>query len=140
VETVERPSTLGHQVFTPLRKEAQHFGAGLRIDGCQALVTPSGQRGGEGVQSIVLAGVASEAREHTHPCRKLGRHVHHRLVGCYQPLGQVPTKATSVLYRPTTLREPLRPAFEGSQASTVLQEASTLEELAGALIHHRGGD
>jgi hypothetical protein len=43
VETVERPSTLGHHVFTPLRKEAQHFGADLRIDGCQALVTLSGQ-------------------------------------------------------------------------------------------------
>ena len=41
------------------------------------------QGGGEGIEPIVLAGVA--AREHPHPCRELGRHVHHRLAACCQP-------------------------------------------------------
>jgi hypothetical protein len=39
------------------------------------------ERGGEGMEAVVLAGVASEAREHPHPCRKLGWHVHHRPAG-----------------------------------------------------------
>jgi hypothetical protein len=31
------------------------------------------ERGGEGIGPVVLASVASEAREHPHPCRELGR-------------------------------------------------------------------
>ncbi len=49
-------------------------------------------------------------------------------------------KAASVLHRPTTLGEPARPAFEGPQAGAVLQEASTLEELADGFVDHRDGD
>jgi len=52
----------------------------------------------------------------------------------------VSTEAASVLDGPTTLGEPFRPAFESSQAGAVLQEGSTLEELAGNFVHHRGGD
>ena len=40
------------------------------------------------------------------------------------------TEASGVLYGPTTLGEPPRPAFEGPQADAVLREAGTLEELA----------
>ena len=41
------------------------------------------------------------AREHPHPRRKLGRHVHHGFAGRYQPPRQVPTEAAGVLYGPT---------------------------------------
>ncbi len=50
METVERPGTLGHQVFAPFGKEAQHLRFGLGIDRRQLLVAPGGQRGGEGIQ------------------------------------------------------------------------------------------
>ena len=73
----------------------------------------------------ISQGVAG--REHPHPCRKLGRHVHHTLTGRCQPPCQMPTEAAGGLHRPTTLGEPLRPAFEGPQAGAVVQEASTLE-------------
>jgi hypothetical protein len=53
------------------------------------LVAPGSQCGGQGIETIILAGVAT--REHSHPRRKLGWHVHHRLAGRCQPLGQVPT-------------------------------------------------
>jgi hypothetical protein len=89
VEAVERPGTLGHQVFAPLGKEAQHLRADLRIDRRQLLVARGGQGGSEGIEPIVLAGVAS--REHPHPRRKLGRHIHYGLAGRCQPPRQVPT-------------------------------------------------
>ena len=38
-------------------------------------------------------------REHPHPRRKLGRHVHHRLARGSQPPRQVPTQTTGVLHR-----------------------------------------
>src|SRR5215208_1411253 len=50
------------------------------------------------------------------------------------------TEAAGVLYRPTALGEPFRPALESSQAGAVLQEASTLEELAHGFVNHRDGD
>jgi hypothetical protein len=78
------------------------------------LVAPGGQRGGEGVQPIVLSGVA--AREHPHARRELGGHVHHRLAGRCQPLGQVFAETSGVLDGPTTLAQPFRPTFEGPQA------------------------
>jgi hypothetical protein len=71
------------------------------IHGRQPLLTRGGQRGGEGVEPVVLARVAS--REHPHPCRKLGLHLHHRLARARQPLRQVPTEASGVLHRPTAL-------------------------------------
>ena len=67
------------------------------IHGRQPLLARGGQRGGEGVEPVVLARVAS--REHPHPCRKLGRHLHHRLARARQPLRQVPTEASGVLHR-----------------------------------------
>jgi hypothetical protein len=52
----------------------------------------------------------------------------------------VPTEAASVLYRPTALGEPLRPAFEGSQAGAVMWEVSMLDEPAYGFVDHRDGD
>jgi hypothetical protein len=52
----------------------------------------------------------------------------------------MPTEAASVLHRPTALGVPLRPAFEGPQAGAVLQEASTLDELAQGFVYHRDGE
>src|SRR5215207_3192992 len=114
VQAVERPGTLGHQVLAPLVKQAQHLRGGLGIDRRQPLVARGGQGGSEGVEPVVLAGVA--AREHPHPRRKLRRHVHHGFAGRCQPPCQVPTEAAGVLHRPTTLGEPFRPALEGPQA------------------------
>ena len=37
MEAVERPGTLGHQVFAPLGKEAQHLRFGLGIDRCDLI-------------------------------------------------------------------------------------------------------
>ena len=77
VKAVERPGALCNQVFAPLGKQAQHFRGGFGIYGRQAFVARGGQGGGEGLELIVLAGVA--AREQPHSRRELGRHVHHRL-------------------------------------------------------------
>ncbi len=75
VEAVERPGALGHQVLAPLGKESKHLRANLGSERCQPLVARSGQRGGQGIEPIVLlAGVA--CREHPNPCRELRRHVH----------------------------------------------------------------
>src|SRR3712207_5761859 len=41
------------------------------------------------------------AREHPYARRELGRHVHHRLAGRCQPLGQVSAETTGILDRPT---------------------------------------
>ena len=43
-------------------------------------------------------------------------------------------EAAGVLYGPTTLWEPFRPAFEEPQARAVLREGSTLEELACGFV------
>jgi hypothetical protein len=56
-----------------------------------------------------------------------------------QPPRQVPTESAGVLYGPTALGEPLRPAFEGSQAGAILREASTLEELAFGFVDRGDG-
>jgi hypothetical protein len=138
VEAVERPCALRHQVLAPLGEQAQHLRFGLWIDRRQPLVARGGQRGGEGIDPVVLAGVAG--REHPHPCRKLGRHVHHKLAGRRQPHRQVPTEATGVLHSPTALGEPFRPAFEAPQAGAVLREASTLDELAFGFGDRSDGD
>jgi len=68
VQAVERSGKLGDLVFAPLRKETQHLRSSLGIDRRQPIVAPGGQRGGEGIDPVVLAGVASEAREHPHAC------------------------------------------------------------------------
>jgi hypothetical protein len=52
----------------------------------------------------------------------------------------VPTEPARVLYGPTTLGEPLRPALEAPQAGAVLREASTLDELAFGFVDRRYGD
>src|SRR5215212_9065389 len=49
------------------------------------------------------------------------------------------TEPAGVLYRPTPLGEPLRPALEGPQAGAILRKASTLEELACVFLDHRDG-
>ncbi len=49
------------------------------------------------------------------------------------------SEATSVLHRPTTLWEPLSPAFEGPQTGAIPWEGGTLDELAD-LVEHRDGD
>ena len=49
-------------------------------------------------------------------------------------------EAASVLYRPTALGEPLRPAFEGSQAGAVMWEVSMLDEPAYGFVEHCDGD
>jgi hypothetical protein len=67
--------------------------------GRQPVVARGGQGGGQGIEAVVLAGVASEAREHPHPCRKLRRHVHYGLTGRRQPHRQMPTEAPGVLHR-----------------------------------------
>jgi anti-anti-sigma regulatory factor len=79
MQAVERSGTLGHQVLASLRKQAQHLRAILGIYRRQPLVARGGQGSSEGIEAVVLAGVASEAREHAHARRKLRRHVHHRL-------------------------------------------------------------
>src|SRR5829696_6303982 len=94
--------------------------------------------GPEGIDPVVLAGVA--AREHSNPRRKLGRHVHHGFTSRYQPPRQVPTETAGVLYGPTALGGPFRPAFEGSQASAVLGEAGVIEELACGFVDRGDGD
>jgi hypothetical protein len=53
VQAVERPGSLGHQVFAPLGKQAQHLRADLEIDRRQPLVARGGQRGGQGIEPIV---------------------------------------------------------------------------------------
>jgi hypothetical protein len=45
-----------------------------------------------------------------------------------------PTEPAGVLYGPTPLCEPFRPAFEAPQSGAVLREASTLEELACGFV------
>src|SRR5215208_7590478 len=55
------------------------------------------------------------------------------------PLGAYP-EAASVLYGPTTLAEPFRPSFEGSQAGAVLREVGTLEELAFGFVERSHGN
>src|SRR5215217_6321542 len=95
-------------------------------------------RSGEGIEAVVLAGVAG--RKHPHPCRKLGQHIHHGLAGGCQPPRQVPTEAAGVLHRPPPLGEPFGPAFEGPQAGAALREASTLEELAFGFVDCRYGE
>src|SRR5829696_1832678 len=52
----------------------------------------------------------------------------------------MPTEATGVLHRPTTLGEPFRPALEGSQTGAALREGRTLEEFAGGLVDRGDGD
>jgi hypothetical protein len=51
----------------------------------------------------------------------------------------MPTEAASVLHRPTTLGEPFRPALESPQSGAVVQEGSTLDELAEDFFHRRDG-
>jgi hypothetical protein len=51
----------------------------------------------------------------------------------------VPAEAAGILYRPTTLGEPFRPALEGSQAGAVLREGRTLDELAYGLVDRGDG-
>ncbi len=79
VKAVERPGTLCNQGFAPLGKQAQHFRGGFGIYGRHPFVARGRKRGGEAIEAFVLAGVASEAREHPNPRGELGRHVHHRL-------------------------------------------------------------
>jgi hypothetical protein len=50
---------------SPLGKQAQRFGCGFGVYRGQSLVARGGQRGGQGIDLVVLAGVASEAREST---------------------------------------------------------------------------
>src|SRR5215211_2126385 len=119
-EAVERSGTL------------EHLRAILGMYRRQPLVARGGQRGGQGIELVVLAGVA--AREHAHPRRKLRRHVRHGLAGRRQPHRQVTTEAAGVLYGPTPLEEPFCPALESPQAVAVLREASTLEELAFGFV------
>jgi hypothetical protein len=52
----------------------------------------------------------------------------------------VATEAAGVLHRPTTLGEPLRPAFEGLQAGAVLRETRALDELARGFVDSGDGD
>ena len=96
VEAIERPGALCNQVFAPLGKQAQHLRANLGIYRRQEHVARGCQGGGEGIDPIVLAGVAG--RKHSNPRRKLRRHVHHEFAGRYQPPRQVPTETASVLY------------------------------------------
>ena len=116
---LERPGTLGHQVLAPLGEQAQHLRGGLGIDLRQSPVARGGQGGGEGVEPVVLAGVASEAREHPHPRRELGGHVHHGLAGGHQPPRQVPTS------RP--------PAFSTAQRRSGNRSAQRSRRLVPAL-------
>ena len=141
MQAVERPGTLGHQIFAPFREQAQHLRFGLGIDRRQPLVARGGQRGGEGIEPIVLAGVASEAREHPHPCRKLGWHVHHGFAGRCQPHCQVPTPRPpefSTAQRRSGYRFAQRPRGLSSRPGS-LREASTLDELACGFVDHRDG-
>jgi len=72
VQAVECSCTLGHQVFAPLGEQTQHLRCGFWIHRRKPFVARGGKRGGEGIYPVVLAGVASEAREHPYPRRKLG--------------------------------------------------------------------
>ena len=72
MNAVECPGMLGNQVFAPLGKETQHLRLSLGIDRCQPLVAPGGQRGGEGIQVVVLASVASEAESTRTRAESLG--------------------------------------------------------------------
>jgi hypothetical protein len=59
MKAVERPSALGHEILASLEEQAQRLGGGLGIYPLQPFVARGCKRGGEGIELVVLAGVAA---------------------------------------------------------------------------------
>ena len=117
MQAVERPGALGYQVLAPLGKQAQYLGADLGIYGYQPRVARGGQ------SAVARASSPSFLRAlplERAPAPAQKRAWAARPPQTRQPLPTSPPgaypKPADVLHRPTTLGEPLSPAFEGPQA------------------------
>ena len=139
VEAVERPGTLGHQVNRRLSESRRSTSEPTSGSTAASRSLREAAKAVARASSPSFLRALPEAREHPHPCRKLGRHVHHSPAGRRKPPRQMTTGPAGVLHRPTALGEPSRPALEGPKAGAVLREGSTLEELACGFVDRGDG-
>ena len=107
VQTVQGAGALGHQILAPLREQSENLNvsivAVLGLYWGQPLVVQGGLSGECRVQTVVLAGVSSEAREKPGFRGEFGRDIHYLLARHGEPLSHGTADTGGSFHRPATL-------------------------------------
>jgi hypothetical protein len=128
VQPAQGPGAFGDQVVAAVAEQSQDDGVVLEGDRSQLPVVDGGGRHRGGVGQVALAGAAGP--EQPGPGGQLGRHIHNRLAGGDQQLGDAAAQPAGPLHRPAALGPLLGPDQQLGGGLTAGRQAQLAEQAA----------